>query len=178
MWFTMAHAIFSSLSGLAFLVVRWQFTHKYLMVSREMPGLFRGEVANYEQTGRYKFWKLIISIIISLVTMWNTIFTFLWLMQVQEDDGDITDFVAFNFMASYLSMNLVLPIIPVVFFGIALKRIYKFARGNDDKTLIMNETMFKIHMAILAVLALSSLILAITFLVYFSEIAFWSESNF
>jgi len=83
---SMAHAIFSSLSSLAFLVVRWEFMHKYLMVSKEMPGLFRGEVANYEQTGRYKFWKLCISIILGLVTVWSMIFIFLWLMQVQEDD--------------------------------------------------------------------------------------------
>ena len=74
-------------------------------------------------------------------------------------------------MASYLSMNLILPIIPVIFFGIALKRVNKFARENNDKTLIMNETMFKIHLVILIVLTLSSLILAGTFLVYFSEIA-------
>jgi len=81
-------------------------------------------------------------------------------------------------MVSYLSMNLVLPIIPVIFFGIALRRIYKFARGNGDKTLIMNEYMFKIHVAILTVLMLSSLILGGTFLVYFSEMAEWSENDF
>ena len=79
---TIAHAIFSSLSMFAFLIVRWLFSLKYLIVAKEMPGLFRGEVANYEQTGRYNFWKTCMMVIFSLVTIWNIIFTYLWLKDV------------------------------------------------------------------------------------------------
>ena len=72
-------------------------------------------------------------------------------------------------MASYLAENLILPIIPVIIFGIALARVKKFANENEDETLVMNQTMFKIHLAILAVMALSSLILCITVIIFLSE---------
>ena len=72
-------------------------------------------------------------------------------------------------MASYLSENLILPLIPVIIFGIALARVKKFANENQDETLVMNQSMFKIHLAILTIMALSSLILCITFIVFLSE---------
>ena len=135
---TIAHAIFSSLSCLAFLTVRWLFSLKYLIVSKEMPGLFRGEVANYEQTGRYKFWKLCMMIGFSLVTLWNMVFTYRWLMEVQEGHPENDSTLAFNFLASYLAVNFLLPLIPVIIFGLALNNVKKFANENQDETLVMN----------------------------------------
>ena len=72
-------------------------------------------------------------------------------------------------MASYLTENLILPIIPVIIFGIALDRVKKFANENQDETLVMNQSMFKINLAILTIMALNSLILCITFIIFLSE---------
>ena len=128
-----------------------------------MPGLFRGEVANYEQTGRYKFWKLCMMIVFSLVTLWNMVFTYRWLMEIQEGNPKDHSTLAFNFMASYLSENLILPLIPLILFGTALHRVKKFANENKDETLVMNQSMFKIHIAIVTIMGLSSVIIACTF---------------
>lgn len=95
-----------------------------------MPGLFRGEVANYEQTGRYKFWKLLIWIIFTVVTLWNMVFTYEWLMVLQEGNPTDSPTISHIFMMSYLAENLFLPIIPVFIFAIALARVKKFANEN------------------------------------------------
>lgn len=47
-----------------------------------MPGLFKGEVANFESTGRYKCYRLFVTVLFCLVTLWNTLNTYRWLMEV------------------------------------------------------------------------------------------------
>ena len=81
---TLFHAFLSSIASLLFLIVRWVFCLKYLIIAREMPGLFKGEVANFESTGRYKCYRLIVTVLFCVVTLWNTLNTYRWLMEVYE----------------------------------------------------------------------------------------------
>ena len=111
---------------------------KYLIISVEMPGLFKGEVANFESTGRYKCYRLIVTIIFCIVTLWNMINTYLWLMEVYEGHPEKNKRLAYSFVLSYLSANLILPMIPMAIFGVALNKIKKFADSNEDQTLVMN----------------------------------------
>lgn len=135
---TMFHALLSAIASLLFLIVRWVFCLKYLIISVEMPGLFKGEVANFESTGRYKCYRLIVTIIFCLVTVWNMINTYLWLMEVYEGNPEKNKSLAYSFILSYLSANLILPMIPMAIFGVALNKIKKFADSNEDQTLVMN----------------------------------------
>ena len=135
---TLLHALLSAIASLLFLIVRWVFCLKYLIISVEMPGLFKGEVANFESTGRYKCYRLIVTIIFCIVTLWNMINTYLWLMEVYEGHPEKNKRLAYSFVFSYLSANLILPMIPMAIFGVALNKIKKFADSNEDQTLVMN----------------------------------------
>ena len=135
---TLLHALLSAIASLLFLIVRWVFCLKYLIISVEMPGLFKGEVANFESTGRYKCYRLIVTIIFCIVTLWNMINTYLWLMEVYEGHPEKNKRLAYSFVLSYLSANLILPMIPMAIFGVALNKIKKFADSNEDQTLVMN----------------------------------------
>ena len=135
---TFIHALLSSIASLLFLIVRWVFCLKYLIISVEMPGLFKGEVANFESTGRYKCYRLIVTVIFCIVTLWNMINTYLWLMEVYEGHPEKNKHLAYSFILSYLSANLILPMIPMAIFGVALNKIKKFADSNEDQTLVMN----------------------------------------
>ena len=135
---TLLHALLSAIASLLFLIVRWVFCLKYLIISVEMPGLFKGEVANFESTGRYKCYRLIVTIIFCIVTLWNMINTYLWLLEVYEGHPEKNMRLAYSFILSYLSANLILPMIPMVIFGVALNKIKKFADSNEDQTLVMN----------------------------------------
>ena len=73
----------------------------------------------------------------------------------------------FNFACSYIAQNMILPIIPVIMFGTALRRVQKFANENKDDKLIINEKMFKIHWAIFGIMALATIVLSVTFTIYF-----------
>ena len=135
---TLLHALLSAIASLLFLIVRWVFCLKYLIISVEMPGLFKGEVANFESTGRYKCYRLMVTIIFCIVTLWNMINTYLWLMEVYEGHPEKNKRLAYSFVMSYLSANLILPMIPMAIFGVALNKIKKFADSNEDQTLVMN----------------------------------------
>ena len=97
-----------------------------------MPGLFKGEVANFESTGRYKCYKLIVTVIFCLVTLWNTLNTYRWLMEVYEGHPEKNMTLAYSFIASYFAANVILQMIPMVIFGVALSKIRKFADSCED----------------------------------------------
>ena len=105
---TLFHAFLSSIASLLFLIVRWIFCLKYLIIAREMPGLFKGEVANFESTGRYKCYRLIVTVIFCLVTLWNTLNTYRWLMEVYEGHPEKNRTLAYSFIASYFAANVIL----------------------------------------------------------------------
>ena len=129
---TLFHALLSSISSLLFLIVRWIFCLKYLIIAREMPGLFKGEVANFESTGRYKCYRLFVTVIFCLVTLWNTLNTYRWLMEVYEGHPEKNRTLAYSFIASYFAANVILQMIPMVIFGVALSKIRKFADSCED----------------------------------------------
>ena len=135
---TLFHAFLSSTASLLFLIVRWIFCLKYLIIAREMPGLFKGEVANFESTGRYKCYRLFVTVLFCLVTLWNTLNTYRWLMEVYMGNPEKNQTLAYNFIASYFAANVILQMIPMVIFGVALSKIRKFADSCEDQTLVMN----------------------------------------
>ena len=137
--FTFLHAFLSSIAALCFLSVRWVFCLKYLIIATEMPGLFKGEVANFESTGRYKCSQVLIWIFFCSVTAWNMFTTYFWLMEVYEGHPERNKTLAYNFVFSYLAANLILPMIPMSIFGIALRKVKKFADTSEDQTLAMNQ---------------------------------------